>query len=45
MMFKCADLCVPDLVEVVAGESLLLNHEADDLLQLLHVLRLVEGVA
>ena len=42
---NCPDLSVPESVEILHGEGLLLDHEAQDLLQLLGVLGLVQAVA
>lgn len=38
-------LCSPDVVQVLQGESFLFNNEAQDLLQLLHILRLMKTVS
>jgi len=39
------NLCIPNFIEVFQCQRLLLDHEANDLLQLLDVLRLVKVVA
>ena len=39
-----AGLRLPDAVEVLQSQRLLFDHEAQDLLQLLHVLRLMQAV-